>query len=66
MNNIAPIDGNMADKRGIKIYKKKMPADIYSIILKKQSEIKNDCNCQFSLEKTIYKLIKLAKDLPLK
>ncbi len=56
----------MADKRGIKLNKKHIPEEIFKILLRKQSEIKNECLCQFSLEKTVYKLIRLAKDLPIK
>jgi hypothetical protein len=50
---------------GIRIYKRHMPADVYRLLLIRQGEIKAACNCQISLETTIYKMIRAAKDLPL-
>lgn len=48
--------------RGILIYKKNIPKDVYSILLKKQGEIKSACGCMISFEKTIYNLLKFVKD----
>ena len=39
---------------------REMPEDVYSILLKEQAEQKQKCKCQFSLEQTIYKLIRKA------
>ncbi len=44
---------------------REMPKDIYDIILDVQTEQKKKCNCQFSQEQTIYKIIrKAAKQEP--
>lgn len=47
-------------KPGLKIYPKRLPPDIRKIIYEMQSQVKNDCMCQFSQEQTIYKLIRIA------
>lgn len=52
-------------KQGVRIYKKSVPVDVYRILLIKQAEIKIACNCQYSIEQTIYKMIRAAKDLPI-
>ncbi len=39
---------------------KAIPADVYTIILEQQAKSKIDCKCQFSIEQTIYKLIRKA------
>lgn len=46
------------NKRGITFSKKNIPPEIYKLLIKKQSEIKSECGCQFSLEATVYKLIR--------
>ena len=35
-----------------------MPKDIHDILLDAQAEIKKKCDCQFSIEQTIYSLIR--------
>lgn len=52
----------MARNQGILINTKNVPKNIYSILIKKQGEIKTACACQFNLEKTIYKIIKFVED----
>lgn len=47
---------------GLSIRSKYMPKNIYTILLKKQGEMKAACGCQFSLEKTIYKIVKYVED----
>ncbi len=37
---------------------REMPEDVYHILLTTQAEKKKSCNCQFSLEQTIYKIIR--------
>jgi len=39
---------------------REMPKDVYDIILDAQTEHKKKCNCQFSQEQTIYKIIRKA------
>jgi hypothetical protein len=53
-------------KPGIKFYRKRMPADVIRILIAKQGEMKLLCKCQFSLEQTLYKLIRAAENIPLK
>jgi hypothetical protein len=51
----------MSEQKKLKQHKlKAIPEDVYRIILEKQLEHKLHCNCQFSIEQTIYKLIRLA------
>lgn len=45
-------------KFGLLLCKKHMPDDVYKIIIQKQSEIKAESLKQFSMENTIYKLIR--------
>lgn len=45
-----------------KLLLRAVPLDVYRIILQEQAEQKVNCNCQFSIEKTIYKLIRKAKE----
>ena len=57
-----PNDTIMSDE----IYKSKqmrlreMPKDVYEILIDAQSAQKKKCNCQYSLEQTIYKLVRLT------
>jgi hypothetical protein len=39
---------------------REMPEDVRKILLQKQAEHKIKCNCHYSLEQTIYKLIRAA------
>lgn len=39
---------------------REMPKDVHDIILDVQNKVKKDCDCQFSQEQTIYKLIRKA------
>ncbi len=39
---------------------KAIPADVYTILLEQQAKTKIECRCQFSIEQTIYKLIRKA------
>ncbi len=45
-------------KFGLLICKKHMPDDVYKIVMQKQSEIKSELLQQFSMENTIYKIIR--------
>lgn len=47
-------------KPAIRILTKRLPADVRKIIFDTQAEVKKECQCQFSQEQTIYKLIRLA------
>lgn len=55
----------MAAKAGLKISRKHIPDDVYRIVLARQAEVKAKCKCSYNIEQTIYKLIRLAKDIPL-
>ncbi len=37
---------------------RKMPPDVYKIVIEAQGKKKTDCSCQFSIEQTIYMLIR--------
>lgn len=45
-------------KNGLQIAPKHMPRDVYAILLRVQGEVKNETLQQFSLEQTIYKIIR--------
>lgn len=45
-------------KKGILISPAHMPKDVYAILLRVQGETKNETLTQFSLENTIYKIIR--------
>lgn len=47
-------------KPAIRIQTKRLPADVRKIIYDMQAEVKKECQCQFSQEQTIYKLIRMA------
>lgn len=40
---------------------REMPKDVHQILLSEQATQKSKCNCQFSLEQTMYMLIRKAK-----
>jgi hypothetical protein len=40
-----------------------IPKDIYDIVIDAQAEQKKKCNCQYSLEQTIYLLLRRGKKL---
>lgn len=48
------------DYQPIQMRLREMPEDVRAIVLKVQAEQKVKCNCQFSQEQTIYKLIRKA------
>jgi hypothetical protein len=48
-----------AKKTETKTFKlKKIPPDVYNILLKVQGDKKVKCNCQYSLEQTVYMIIR--------
>ena len=48
--------GNSNATKEIKL--KRTPPDVYKILLKEQARKKISCGCQFSLEQTVYMLIR--------
>jgi len=51
------------DTRGIKAYKKFIPDDVLAIIQDAQNQQEKDCKCNFSVESTVYLLIRKLKNL---
>jgi hypothetical protein len=51
---------NTPMERGLLITRH-IPKDIKDYLLKRQAEIKAGCNCQVSIEATIYKIVREAK-----
>jgi hypothetical protein len=43
-----------------------IPKEVYDIIIDAQAEQKKKCNCQYSIEQTIYLLIKRVKKQEIK
>ncbi len=43
---------------------KAIPPDVYDILLDEQKEKKKQCHCQYSIEQTIYMLIRRAAKKP--
>jgi hypothetical protein len=48
------------DKRGIRVYPKNLPDDVWKIILNTQKKVQEESKCQFGLDQTLYKLIRLG------
>lgn len=51
---------NQSVEKGKKMILRNIPKDVYKIILVEQGKKKVDCECQFSIEQTIYMLIRWA------
>lgn len=41
---------------------RKIPPDVYNILLKIQGDKKVKCNCQYSLEQTVYMIIRKTSE----
>jgi hypothetical protein len=39
---------------------REMPKDVYDLIIDEQAKKKKSCNCQFSIESTIYMMLRRA------
>lgn len=42
---------------------KKVPKDVYDILLDKQLMFKKNCNCSYSLQRTVFAIIRQSKDI---
>lgn len=51
---------NQSVEKAKKMILRNIPKDVYKIILTEQGKKKVDCECQFSIEQTIYMLIRRA------
>lgn len=46
------------EKRGLKVCAKHLPEDVHEIILKAKKDQDSKCKCSFSLESTIYLIVR--------
>jgi len=52
----------ISDKRGIKVWKKHLPDDIAEIVQDAQNNQEKECKCNFSMESTVYLLLRKLKN----
>jgi Tfp pilus assembly ATPase PilU len=41
---------------------KQIPKDVWDIMIDQQADFKKTCDCNYSLERTVFKIIRASKD----